>query len=326
MKLKIICLALAFNFFSPADLMAAGAPKAAKNIASSDVECVMTADFGTAENQLGSPSKGKKVMGFYAPTSFDVKNGDIYILDAPNYRIIKYGSDKKAHKVCILEKTDGRKKILYSDIALLADNSMLVTSGHGVLYEFDKTGKFIKKIKAAEGVKMVNKFGVDETGNIILPDPLNGKTVIAGADGKKIADVPFLAESAFFPQAGIVNIAKKKEKNESVISLNISYPVDKKKGGRTIEVKIDEPVRGASLVGVNADNSFVLFISTAKGTDFLDATYAVKISPEGKVIKKINIPLKSHLTTIRNIRLENAGSLLFATEGEEGYIISRYKF
>jgi len=289
---------------------------------------VFTAPWGAADGSVGAATPDLAVCDFISPTSFLTAGDRLYILDAPNYRLVCYGKGGKFEWRYDLEKKMGSQVMLYTDIAVMPDESVAVSSSREkVLYRISKDGKFIAKIKPAFEVKTIMRISSDASGNILVEDPDSEKIFLMKGSGEFIESTNITnAQTLLLSGSRCLKLEMPAENKPPFMVKARAFKFGKELPVQLMNIPFDKQVQNLIALGETADKSIMIYAVLGANQDVPTDAQVIKLGPDGKIVSRIDAPISPEMLTMRYVRMKNENEVLFASGNEDGYIISGFDF
>lgn len=287
-----------------------------------------TAPWGAGPGHIGASSPDSAVCDFISPTSFITSGDRLYILDAPNYRLVCYGKDRRFEWQYDLEKKIGPEVMLYTDLAAMPDGSIAVSSSREkVIYKISRDGKFIAKIKPAFGIKTIMRISSDISGNILVEDPDSEKMFLMKGTGEFIASTNITnAQTLLLPESGCLKLEMPAENKPPFIAKARTFKFGKELPAKLINIEFNKQVQNLIALGETADRSIMIYAVLGASQDAPTDAQVLKIGADGKTVSRIDAPISPEMLTMRYVRMKNDNEVLFASGNEDGYVISLFDF
>ncbi len=287
-----------------------------------------TAPWGSEAGRVGAATPELAVCDFISPTSFLTSGDRLYVLDAPNYRLICYGKDRKFEWKYDLEKKLGPETMLYTDIAVMPDESVAVSSSREkVLYKISKDGKFIEKIKPAFEIKTIMRISSDASGNILVEDPDSEKIFLMKGTGEFIESTNITnAQTLLLSGSRCLKLEMPSENKPPFMVKARAFKFGKELLAQLMNIAFDKQVQNLIALGETSDRSIMIYAVLGANQDAPTDALVLKLGPDGKTVSRIDAPISPEMLTMRYVRMKNDNEVLFASGNEDGYIISLFDF
>lgn len=322
--------------FAAAPALAQTSDIAAEEFKTSPGKTLVSIPWGTDENSVGKASVEEGVHSFISPTSFIARDEKVYVLDSPNFRIFKINTRTGSieARAALEEKVSG-EVMLYTDMAFMPQNFIAVASSREkMIYLFTPDLKPAGKIKPDAPVGMITKISVDDRGMFLIEDPVAEKIFVTDSSGKLAATAPIECQPVILRDGRLARfeIAESSKPPFKVTATLFAPGADPKdpkdpKNAQTskYEFEFDKPVQNLILLGEAGRALHVYAVLGAAG-DVPVAARAVKISPTGKIIGSLDVPISPSMTTMAYVRESDGGNVLFARGTDDGYAITQYSY
>lgn len=290
---------------------------------------VFAAGWGGGDGQAGAATEAKAVHDFMSPTSFLVSGDRLYVLDAPNFRVIIYdlAAKKSAGKIDLARKA-GAELMLYTDLAALPGGVIAVSSSREkAVYKFTRDGRPAGVVKPSFGPGLITRIASCGGPELLIEDPVTEKIYLMDEKGSKTwqSDVANAQAVLVSGPAAL--------KYEIVPSQKAPYNVKVRfiRPGRELPEKVfvvpfDAFVHNFMVAGEEKGGGLILYAVLGGGGDDPGRAEFVRLSPDGKVLKRIAAPVSPEMLTMRYLRATPDGKVYFARSNEDGYTISEFEF
>ncbi|HNY10316.1 MAG TPA: hypothetical protein PKK26_01880 [Candidatus Wallbacteria bacterium] len=287
-----------------------------------------TASWGAGAGHVGAASPEFAVCDFISPTSFITSGDRLYILDAPNYRLNCYGKDRNFEWKYDLEKKIGSQTMLYTDLAVMPDESVVVSSSREkVLYKISRDGKFISKIKPAFEVKTIMRIASDISGNILIEDSDSEKMFLMDGAGSLMDSTNITnAQTLLLSGARCLKLEMPSESQPPFKAKARIFKFGKELPVQLMNIEFDKQVQNLIALGETADRSIMIYAVLGSAQDAPTDALVLKLGPDGKTVSRIDAPISPEMLTMRYVRMKNDNEVLFASGNEDGYVISSFDF
>jgi hypothetical protein len=292
-------------------------------------ELLATFPWGTDEISVGKTSQEEALYDFMSPTSFLASQGVLYVVDAPNHKLLVKENAPGQARVVKLEKGSVSEPNLYTDIALLSDGNLVVSSSREkLLYLVDPRkgilGKILPKVEI-NGITRIFASGSDE---LMLEDPESEKYHIIRPDGSLVTDVDIDAEPALLSGGRMLKLEEADSGSGNTGEVNLTaglFDVVTKKLLKTFTCPFGNEAQNVILLGECGQDVFVFYVVAGEGLDAPSSAYAIKVDSEGRTHGRIALPEAPEMAMMRYIRLDG-DSIVFAHGDESGFVLTRYRF
>lgn len=287
-----------------------------------------TASWGADIGQVGATSPELAVCDFISPTSFITSGERLYILDAPNYRLLCYGKDRKFEWAYNLEKKFSSEVMLYTDLAILPDGVIAVASSREkVIYKISNAGKLVSKIKPAFEVKTIMRISSDASGNILIEDPDSEKLFLMKANGEFIESTNITnAQTLLLSDSGCLKLEMPAESKPPFKVKARTFKFGKELPAKLMNIDFDKQVQNLIALGETADKSIMIYAVLGANQDVPTDAMVLKLGADGKTVSRIAAPISPEMLTMRYVRMKNDNEVLFASGNEDEYVISLFDF
>jgi len=295
---------------------------------------MVSLQWGTGENSVGRASEADAVHSFVSPTSFIAKDDIVYILDSPNFRILKVNSRTGSieARAALAEKSSG-EVMLYTDIAIMPQGFLAVSSSREkMILLFTPELRPAGKIKPEAPVGLITKISTDDKGAILIEDPVAEKYFITDASGKLITTAAIECQPTFLRDGRLVRFEiADSAKPPFKVTAKVFSPVAAATGEKgaaesKYEFEFEKPVQNLILLGETGRVALHVYAVLGASGDVPEAARTIKVSQTGKVIESLDAPISPSMATMRYVRESEGGNVLFASGDEERYIISQYSY
>lgn len=298
-------------------------------------ETVVSLKFGSGANSVGCADPKDALYDFISPTSLFYKNGALFVLDAPNFRINKY-SAKAPGKPYTLDKTislfdsarasKDAEKPLFTDLAVLDNGAVFAASSREkVLYHYDASGALIGKITPKVKIEGITRIWVESEKKMLLEDPFSGKMYVINSAGDLIYELDLNFQPVIMASGDTVKVVYNENPSmPSEISLK-TYRIPAKFESASLKAAFHLPVQNFMVLGCDADKNILAYAVLGAYNDAPSEAYFVKLSgATGRLISKTPAPISPEMSCMRYVRAAENGAFIFASADEDEYRVAKY--
>lgn len=284
---------------------------------------IVSIKFGVEEDQIGKGMLERKVNdgdNMDAIPSFAVCNGQIYIIDAINFRLLVFDySGKFIKRISYPNKSENGKWNVIKDICVDKGVVYLLSSSDKSIYVLDsETEDVIDKIT---GVDTDNKkFGsiseirLDHKGNLVIPDTWDNSLYVYGRlsnSYKRVSTTPYIDKNQLIFDSNGKNYTTKSDSGNVVVCSSSGSAI----GSFNYKLKVG----GSTIIGTDKNNN--IYIKTSEsdepGAQFPKASYIKVISQNGTLLNNIKVDPWAGGPITKDIIVDENGNI-FITHFKEG--------
>jgi len=360
---------LSVSFSSPLDNQAAASTDAemfrsaeAALLAAPDAEwsaggtVIAAFKFGPGAGEVGCADDKTALYDFISPASLFYKNGALFILDTPNFRLNKYvvklpgGSFVYERSIVLYEpparsgfKSGGRVDLqpvepaapLFTDFVVLDNGAMFVASSREkLIYHYDASGVLVSKIKPAVKLEGITRIWADSEKKILIEDPFGGSVFVINSSGALIYELDLSFQPLFLPSGDMIKVEYCESVDESrEISIK-TYRIPNKFESASVRVKFHLPLQNFMALGSDEKTGYLTAYAVLGACGDAPAeAYFVKIDLlNGDIVDKIPAPVSPEMSCMRYVRAagvsgeKKESSFIFARSNEDEYSVTRHSF
>ncbi|HPG58632.1 MAG TPA: hypothetical protein PKW98_12515 [Candidatus Wallbacteria bacterium] len=298
-------------------------------------DTVVSLKFGPGANSVGCADPKDALYDFISPTSLFYKNGALFILDAPNFRLNKY-SAKTPGKPYTLDKSitlfdaarvpKNTEKPLFTDLAVLDNGAVFIASSREkVLYHYDASGALIGKIAPKVKIEGITRIWVESEKKMLIEDPFSGKMYVINSSGELIYELDLNFQPVIMPSGDTVKVVYNETPSmPNEISLK-TYKIPAKFESASLKAVFHIPVQNFMVLGCDADKNILAYAVLGAYNDAPSEAYFVKLSgATGRLISKTPAPISPEMSCMRYVRAAEKGTFIFAHADEDEYRVAKY--
>lgn len=363
----LFCAAMAFTavvtLFAAQPLLAqqavsasAGQPDGEQHEWRSGGTVMASLKFGSRAGEIGCADPAGELYGFISPTSLFYKNGALFILDAPNFRINKYIA-KGPGKPFVLDKTivlyekpssqspssqpdaaveGAGAPPLFTDLSVLDNGAIFVASSREkLIYHYDASGVLISKISPKVKLDGITRIWAESEKKILAEDPFGGKMYVINSAGALIYELDLNFQPLILPSGETVKVEYSEDAASSREITIKTYKIPAKFESASIKTIFHLPVQNFMALGADGGNNLTAYAVLGAYNDAPSEAYFVKINMStGNIIDKTPAPISPEMSCMRYVRAapgvgaESAGGgpFIFARSNEDEYLVTRHDF
>lgn len=343
-------------------LASAGQPDGEQHEWRSGGTVMASLKFGSRAGEIGCADPAAALYGFISPTSLFYKNGALFILDAPNFRINKYIA-KGPGKPFVLDKTivlyeklsspsqsqpsspspsdaaveGAGAPPLFTDLSVLDNGAIFVASSREkLIYHYDASGVLISKISPKVKLEGITRIWAESEKKILAEDPFGGKIYVINSSGALIYELDLNFQPLILPSGETVKVEYSEDAAASREITIKTYKIPAKLESASIKTVFHLPVQNFMALGADGDNNLTAYAVLGAYNDVPSEAYFVKINMStGKIIDKTPAPISPEMSCMRYVRAasgvgaESGGSggpFIFARSNEDEYLVTRHDF
>ncbi len=285
------------------------------------------------KGEVAVNASGRPLPGQYQPVSFLVATDSVFLLDSKE-RTVACHSLADGKKVLSIQLEPGEKgsETLYSDLAMMPDGTLLVASARPQAIHFIKDGKLLRKMDIHTLVQYIDRFRTDDSGLIMVDDPIKGSRYVFDDKGTIVRTLPW----EFLP---IILPGKKVARSEIPEASQPPFPAritlfdlaDIVKGTGTFTLSLEKLPLFVQVLGMTPAGELLVFVISGREGDVPEKGLAMRVDRDGKVVGSVEMPWKARSSTFRalNVRPDPeapAGFSAFFAFTENGkFRISRFR-
>jgi hypothetical protein len=300
--------------------------------------------FGPGADQVGCSDEKTALYDFISPTSVFYKNGALFVLDAPNFRLNKYtakapgkpftldSSIKLYEKPASAPDETAAENVpaapLFTDLAVLDNGTIFAASSREkLIYRYDASGALTGKISPRIKLDGITRIWADSEKKLLIEDPFAGKIFVINHAGELIYELDLNFQPLLLSTGETVRV-EYPENPDSAREINIkTFKIPAKFESASIKAAFHMPVQNFIALGGDASGS-ILFAYVVLGP-FNDApaeAWFVKIDlSTGAVTAKTPAPISPEMSCMRYVRMAGAeGSFIFARSNEDEYLVTKH--
>lgn len=296
--------------------------------------------FGPGADQVGCADENTALYDFISPTSVFYKNGALFVLDAPNFRLNKYtakapgkpftldSSIKLYEKPASASAENAPDAPLFTDLAVLDNGTIFAASSREkLIYRYDASGALTGKISPRVKLDGITRIWADSEKKLLIEDPFAGKIFVINHAGELIYELDLNFQPLLLSTGETVRV-EYPENPASAREINIkTFKIPAKFESASIKAVFHMPVQNFIALGGDASGAD-LFAYVVLG-EFNDApaeAYFVKIDlSNGAVTAKTPAPISPEMSCMRYVRMAGAeGSFIFARSNEDEYLVTKH--
>lgn len=296
--------------------------------------------FGPGADQVGCADEKTALYDFISPTSVFYKNGALFVLDAPNFRLNKYtakapgkpytldASIKLYEKPAVASDENAPAAPLFTDMAVLDNGTVFAASSREkLIYRYDASGALTGKISPRVKLDGITRIWADSEKKLLIEDPFAGKIFVINHAGELIYELDLNFQPVLLPSGETVRV-EYPESPDAAREINIkTFKIPAKFESASIKAAFHMPVQNFIALGGDASGS-TLFAYVVLGA-FNDApaeAYFVSIDlSSGAVTAKTPAPISPEMSCMRYVRMAGSeGSFIFARSNEDEYLVTKH--
>ncbi len=296
--------------------------------------------FGPGAGQVGCADEKTALYDFISPTSVFYKNGALFVLDAPNFRLNKYtakapgkpytldASIKLYEKPASAPAENAPAAPLFTDMAVLDNGTVFAASSREkLIYRYDASGALTGKISPRVKLDGITRIWADSEKKLLIEDPFAGKIFVINHAGELIYELDLNFQPVLLPSGETVRV-EYPENPDAAREINIkTFKIPAKFESASIKASFHMPVQNFIALGGSASGS-ALFAYVVLGA-FNDApaeAYFVSIDlSSGAVTAKTPAPISPEMSCMRYVRMAGSeGSFIFARSNEDEYLVTKH--
>jgi len=318
--------------------------------------------FGSREGEIGCADPAAALYGFISPTSLFYKNGALFILDAPNFRINKYvakgpGKPFVMDKTIVLyEKPSSQSQSqpqspsssdaaiegagappLFTDLSVLDNGAIFVASSREkLIYHYDASGVLISRISPKVKLDGITRIWAESEKKILIEDPFGGKIYVINSSGALIYELDLNFQPLILPSGETVKVEYSEDAAASREITIKTYKIPAKLESASIKTAFHLPVQNFMALGADGDNNLTAYAVLGAYNDAPSEAYFVKINmATGKIIDKTPAPISPEMSCMRYVRaasgngpesVGSGGPFIFARSNEDEYLVTKHDF
>lgn len=312
--------------------------------------------FGPRVGEVGCSDPAAALYGFISPTSLFYKNGALFVLDAPNFRVNKYvargpGKPFVIDKTIILyEKTSltpsaavegaSAPPPLFTDLSVLDNGAIFVASSREkLIYHYDASGVLISKISPKVKLDGITRIWADSEKKILAEDPFGGKIYVISSAGELIYELDINFQPLILPSGEMVRVEYSEDAAASREVTIKTYKIPAKLESASIKAVFHLPVQNFIALGANGADNLTAYVVLGAYNDAPSEAYFVSINlSAGRIIEKAPAPISPEMSCMRYVRSafsgpaaggggnSGGGPFIFARSIEDEYLVTKHDF
>ncbi|MFZ2955270.1 MAG: hypothetical protein WA705_00035 [Candidatus Ozemobacteraceae bacterium] len=249
---------------------------------------ILTLPFGPGDAQVGGEAQDPENRGDGVPSSFRMlADGTFWILDSLNGKLKHFDPSGKLLKA--IDFKSHPEKALFRDFAFApADGFYMLCVTDGSVEITDASGE---KINEIEGLQEAREIGVDPTGNVLVRSPMQRGLLRFEQKAVLIEQFEDLDLSVYTDSEGHPYGIHGDDKNVVLYKTIVASPAKEVTlASFPLDVPQDRLASYAArqVLGVDAAQNIYLELSARDLDGVLHLNRFVKVSPDGKVLGKLD--------------------------------------
>jgi hypothetical protein len=296
--------------------------------------------FGPGADQVGCADEKTALYDFISPTSVFYKNGALFVLDAPNFRLNKYTakspgkpytldtSIKLYEKPASAPAENATPAPLFTDLAVLDNGTVFAASSREkLIYRYDASGALTGKISPRVKLDGITRIWADSEKKLLIEDPFAGKIFVINHAGELIYELDLNFQPVLLPSGETVRV-EYPENPDSSREINVKiFKIPAKFESASIKAVFHMPVQNFIALGGDASGANLFaYVVLGAFNDAPSEAYFVKIDlSNGAVTAKTPAPISPEMSCMRYVRMAGAeGTFIFARSSEDEYLVTKH--
>lgn len=299
--------------------------------------------FGRGAGEVGCSDPKDALYDFISPTSIFYKNGALFILDAPNFRILKYtaaapgkpyapaGAIKLWEPPASSPAKAAVEPPLFTDLAVLDNGTIFVAgSREKVIYRYDASGAPAGVIKPRVKLDGITRIWADGEKKLLIEDPFAGRIFVINQAGELIYELDLNFQPVLLPSGETVRV-EYPEAAESSREISIkTYKIPAKLESASVKAVFHLPVQNFIALGGGPETSrssrLYAYAVLGAFNDAPSEAWFVEIDlSDGAILAKAPAPVSPEMSCMRYVRAAgDGGSFIFARSSEDEYIVTKH--
>ncbi|OGM04341.1 MAG: hypothetical protein A2008_04730 [Candidatus Wallbacteria bacterium GWC2_49_35] len=300
--------------------------------------------FGPGADQVGCVDEKTALYDFISPTSVFYKNGALFILDAPNFRLNKYTAKapgkpftfdsaiklykKPASDPAETAAENAPAAPLFTDLAVLDNGTIFVASSREkLIYRYDASGALTGKISPRIKLDGITRIWADSEKKLLIEDPFAGKIFVINHAGELIYELDLNFQPVLLPSGETVRV-EYPETPDSSREINVKiFKIPAKFESASIKAVFHMPVQNFIALGSDASgSSLYAYVVLGPFNDAPAEAWFVSIDlSSGAVTAKTPAPISPEMSCMRYVRMTGVeGSFIFARSNEDEYLVTKH--